>query len=208
MEKIKVTATMKSPFIKVGYMTLDALLAALKFDELKNVEQAHQSIPIKQTKGLFHASAAFFEPIDKGKEVFIAALHPEHTIDPHLILKNKKGQIHRKFDNSFTNVLNTYPKITASHITWYAEGNADEIKKLLNPVHFIGKRRASGFGEVEEWNIEANELDGILGNFGEPLRPIPIDLYNGDKSYPVTDAAWRPAYWDILNRTACYAPSE
>ena len=37
MEKIKVTATMKSPFIKVGFMTLDALLAALKFDELNRI---------------------------------------------------------------------------------------------------------------------------------------------------------------------------
>ena len=207
MDKIIVTATLSTPFIRVGYMTLDGLLAALKFDELKDVELAHQSIPLKNTQGLFHASVAIFEPIDQSKEVFIAALHEQHSIDPDLILKKANGQLHRKFDSSFTNVLNTYKKITAPTITWYAEGDADEIQRLLSPVKFIGKRRASGFGEVESWSFLQGELDGVLGNFDEPLRPIPVDMFQGDsEGYPITDAAWKPAYWDVLNRTACFTP--
>ena len=208
MDKLIIQAKLKTPFIKVGFMTLDGLLAALKFDELKDVEQAHQSIPLKNTQGLFHASAALFEPIEISKEVFIAALHEQHSIDPDLILKKSNGQLHRKFDSSFTNVLNTYKKVTASKITWYAEGDADEIQRLLSPVSFIGKRRASGFGEVESWSFERGDLDGILGNFDEPLRPIPIEMFQGDKeAYPIMDAAWKPAYWDVMNRRACYAPA-
>ncbi len=206
MDKIKVTAHLISPLVTGGgYMTLDGLLAALLFDELQDVEAAHAAIPIQQTDGLFHASAAIMEA-SREHISFIAALRPDHSLDPELILKNKHGQVHRKFDSSLTNVMNSYAMLTAPTVTWYAEGDADRIQRLLAPVQFIGKRRASGFGRVSQWQVEADELDGIVGPFGEPLRPVPIALFKGDTSHPMVDAAWRPAYWNPLHRTACYAP--
>ena len=198
---------MKSPFIKLGHMTLDGILAAQLFDELRNVEAAHAAVPIKQTSGLFHASAAVFEPIDKIRQGFIAGLRETHSIDPDLIKKNKHGQLHKKFDPSLTNVMNSYAAFAAPEITWYAEGAADEAERLLRPIQFIGKRRASGFGEVSEWTFDDGELDGLVGYAGEPLRPVPINMFTGDTSLPIVDAAWRPAYWNVLNRAACYAPS-
>jgi len=62
------------------------------------------------------------------------------------------------------------------------------------------------FGCVSHWQVEADELDGIEGMFGEALRPVPIDLFEGDTSHPIVDAAWQPAYWNPNHRTACYAP--
>ena len=206
MDRIKLTATMLSPIVTGGgYMTLDGLLGALLFDDLQDVEAAHAAIPIQCKDGLFSASAAIMEPI-RERVTFIAALRPGHSIDPDLILKNKKGQLHRKFDTSLTNVLNTYAMLTAHTVTWYAEGDAGHIERLVSPVQFIGKRRVSGFGRVSRWQIEADELDGIEGPFGEPLRPVPIDMFTGDKSHPKVDAAWRPAYWNPVYRTACFAP--
>jgi hypothetical protein len=202
-----ITATMKTPFIKVGHMTIDGILASQLFDELNDVDNAHAAIPIKQTQGLFHASAAIFEPYEKTKAAFIAAFRETHSIDPAHIKKNKHGQLHKKFDSSLTNVMNSYPVYSAAEITWYAEGDAAEVERLLRPIQFVGKRRASGFGEVESWQIEEGELDGLVGYGGEALRPIPIDMFTGDKSQPIVDAAWRPAYWNVLNRAACYAPS-
>ena len=205
-KRIRVTATLKSPFIKVGHMTLDGILAAQLFDELGDVNKAHASVPVAQTNGLFHASAAIFEPIDKARQAFIAGLRETHSINPDHVKKNKHGQLHKKFDSSLTNVMNSYPVYAAPEITWYAEGDAIEMERLLSPVQFIGKRRASGFGEVSAWLIEDAELDGLIGYAGEPLRPIPIDMFTGDKSLPIVDAAWHPAYWNVLNRAACYAP--
>lgn len=206
MEKIKVTAHLFAPIVTGGgYMTLDALLAALLFDELQDVDAAHAAIPIQNTNGLFHASAAIMEA-QRESISFIAALRPTHSIDPELILKNKHGKLHRKFDTSLTNVMNSYTQLTAPCVTWYAEGDAAHIQRLLEPVQFIGKRRASGFGRVSHWLIDADELNGIEGGFGEPLRPVPIALFKGDTSYPIVDAAWRPAYWNPHHRTACYAP--
>lgn len=189
-----------------GYMTLDGLLAALLFDELQDVEAAHAAIPVKNTKDLFYAGSAVMEPIDKGRIAFIAALRQQHAIDSDLILKNKQGNLHRKFDSSFTNVLKAYRTFTAPTITWYVEGDADRIRSLLEPVQFIGKRRASGFGQVTAWDFEPDELDGIEGLFGEPLRPVPQDMFAGDRSMPVVDAAWRPAYWCVEHRAPCFVP--
>ena len=208
LDKIKVTAHLSAPIVTGGgYLTLDGLLGALLFDQLNDVEAAHAAIPVRQTSGLFHASAAIMEPIDKGRVAFIASLRPTHDIDPDLIFKNKRGELHRKFDSALTNVMNGYRSLTAPTLTWYAEGDADHIRKLLEPVQFIGKRRASGFGRVTHWEFEPDELDGIEGPFGEPLRPIPKDMFKGDLSLPLVDAAWRPAYWRVEHRAACYVPS-
>lgn len=207
LDKIKVTAHLTAPVITGGgYMTLDGLLAALLFDELQDVDAAHAAIPIRATQGLYHASAAIMEPIERGRVAFIASLRPQHGIDPDLILKNKRGELHRKFDTSLTNVMNSYRMLTVPTVTWYAEGDAARIQRLLEPVQFIGKRRASGFGRVARWELEQNDLDGIEGPFGEPLRPVPQDAFNGDKSLPLVDAAWRPAYWRVEHRAACYVP--
>ena len=77
-----------------GYMTLDGLLAALLFDQLQDIEAARAAIPVKNTQGLFHASGAVMEPIDKGCIVFIAALRQQHCFDPDLILKTDVTQFH------------------------------------------------------------------------------------------------------------------
>lgn len=207
MDKIKVTAHLTAPIVTGGgYMTLDGLLAALLFDELQDVDAAHAAIPVRHTNGLYHASAAVMEPIDRGRVAFIASLRPQHSIDPGHIAKNKRGELHRKFDTSLTNVMNGYLMLTVPTVTWYAEGDAERIQRLLAPVQFIGKRRASGFGCVARWEFEQDELDGIAGPFGDALRPVPRDLFRGDKSLPVVDAAWRPAYWRVEHRAACYVP--
>ena len=73
-------------------------------------------------------------------------------------------------------------------------------------MEFIGKRRASGFGQVAGLRIEPDELDGVVGPFGEPLRPVPVELFKGDQSSLKADAAWRPAYWNPVNRGICFVP--
>ena len=91
MEKLVVTAHMKTPFILGGgYMTLDALLAGILFDDLQDVGAAHSSVPIKCTEGLFHASAAIYESFDQSRVAFVANLRADHSIDPDLILKTER----------------------------------------------------------------------------------------------------------------------
>ena len=214
MTRFRVTAHMKTPIILGGgYATLDGLLGALIFDDIGDVDAAHAAIPLLNTEGLFHASAAIYEPIEIGRTTFVASLRAQHDLDADLIKKNKDGTathraISTKRERDYGNVFNTYRRITTPTIDWYAEGDADAAKALLTGAHFIGKRRASGYGEVERWVIEADELDGITGHFDEPLRPVPIEMFKGNQTSVKADAAWRPAYWNPAHRAICFVPGE
>lgn len=191
-------------------MTLDALLAALIFEQSGDLEIAHSEIPLMNTQGLWHGSAAIFEKIDFAKKIFVANLRASHDLDLNLIAKNASGKPHAKIGltrrREFGAVLNKYSMATAESITWYAMGDREKIHKLLSEVEFIGKRRASGYGQVTNLQIEDADLDGVVGHFGEPLRPVPLDLFVGDKASLKVDASWKPAYWHPANRAVCFVP--
>jgi hypothetical protein len=211
MEKLTITAKLEAPIIiGGGYLTLDALLASLIFETSGDIEIAHNTLPLACTDGLFHASATLLEPFGSSGVTFVANMRAMHALDPDLLLKNKHGQIHKKIGltrrRDFGAVMNSYTAFDAPEITWYAEGDGDAVERLLSGVQFIGKRRGSGFGEVSGWSVEPGELDGIVGPFGGPLRPVPLDMFKGDKGSLKVDAAWRPAYWHPENRAICYAP--
>jgi len=76
-----------------------------------------------------------------------------HALDPDLLLKNKRGQIHKKIGltrrRDFGAVMNNYTAFDAPDITWYAEGDGNAVERLLSSVQFIGKRRAAnGFAAL------------------------------------------------------------
>jgi len=212
MSRFRITAHMKAPIIfGGGYATLDGLLGALLFDRLDDVDAAHAAIPLVSTEGLFHASAAIYEPIEEGRTTFVASLRAQHDLDPDLIRKSKDGTathraISTKRERDFGNVFNTYRRVVVPTIDWYAEGDPGAVMELLDEARFIGKRRASGFGEVERWMVEPDELDGITGHLDEPLRPVPVEMFRGDQTAIKADAAWRPAYWNPAHRAICFVP--
>ena len=210
-DKLIITAKLKTPVILGGgYLTLDSLLANLIFETTGDIEVAHNTVPLVCTDGLFHASAALLEPFGSNGVSFCANMRATHALNPDLLLKNRHGKIHKQIGltrrSNFGAVMNSYTAFDAPKIIWSAEGDSEAVNRLLSGVVFIGKRRGSGFGEVSKWDIEKGSLDGVAGPFGEPLRPVPLDMFSGDKSSLKADAAWRPAYWRPENRAICYAP--
>jgi CRISPR type IV-associated protein Csf3 len=211
MDRFSLTVGLKTPFVTGGgYLTLDALLAGILFDETGDVDLSHARIPLKNTDGVWHGSAAIFEKHSVGKQVFVANLRAMHDLDIELVARNAQGKTHKALGlarrRDFGAVLNAYRLISASEITWYGEGDIKAVEALISSISFIGKRRASGYGEIDSFHIEDSELDGILGYLNEPLRPIPQQLYQGDRNALRADAAWRPAYWHPDNRAICYVP--
>jgi hypothetical protein len=203
MDKLRVTATLSGQLITGGgYLTLDALLASATYSLTQDVDLAHNHLPLHCVEGLYYASAAIYEVLAVGKHSIVQGFRPDDIwLDHTLLKKNKAGNVHTKFRNMPDNILNSYKAITANTVTWYCEGDADKIWLLLTHLPMIGKKRIC---TVAEWVVEEGELDGVHGYADEPLRPVPIDMWAGDKSGPIVDAAWRPAYWDATGRTACY----
>jgi hypothetical protein len=211
MDKLTITARLKVPVILGGgYLTLDALLASLIFEGCGDIEVAHNTIPLACSDGLFHASAALLEPYGSKSVSFVANMRATHSLDPDLLMKNNQGGVHRKLGltrrQQFGAVMNSYTAFDAPEITWYGEGDGAAIERFVSDVNFIGKRRGSGFGEISSWSVEPDDLDGVVGPFGEPLRPVPVEMFEGEKDALRVDAAWRPAYWHPENRAVCYAP--
>lgn len=166
-------------------MTLDAILGAILFDELGDVDAAHAAIPIQCDDGLFYASSIRILPIDTGSVSFAASLRAQYDLSPDLIKKNRDGtKLHRtlgyKRRRDFGNVLSSYPSVTTETAHWYCTGDEERIAELLPMLRFIGKKRSQGFGEVTGgWEIEDADLDGITGPDGAPLRPVPVSRWTG-----------------------------
>jgi hypothetical protein len=203
MDKLRITATLSGPFMTGGgHLTFDALLASAVYSLTQDIEQAHNHLPLNQVGGLYYASAAIYEPLELGKIAIVQSMRPDDLwLDHQWLKKNNKGAVHTMFKNLSDNILNTYKTITAPTMTWYCEGDADRIRSLLEHLPMIGKKRSCS---VTQWDVEKGELDGIHGYADEPLRPVPVDMWDGDKSGPIIDAAWHPAYWDATGRTTCY----
>lgn len=203
MDKLRITATLSGPLMTGGgYLTLDALLASAVYSLTQDVDQAHNHLPLNRVDGLYYASAAVYEPLAIGTVAIVQSMRPDDVwLDHQWLKKNKQGAVHTKFSNLSDNILNSYKTVTTPTMTWYCEGDADRIRTLLAHLPMIGKKRVCS---VTQWDVEAGALDGVHGYADEPLRPVPVELWDGDKSGPIVDAAWRPAYWDAAGRTACF----
>lgn len=210
MERFTIRAEMVTPAI-VSTLTLDGLLGAVLFDELQDVDAAHAAIPLRCSDGLYHASMALaVGKVEPGKHGFIAGLRATHDLDLSLIRQGAGGQPHRRIGltrrGDFGNVMNGYQTVFAQAIQWHAEGDADQVLELLQEIEFIGKKRTTGFGQVRDWQLMESELNGITDTAGQPLRPVPLTMWQGDPNAMRADAAWRPAYWLPQHRAICAVP--
>ena len=210
MERFTLKAELVTPAI-INTLTLDGLLGAVLFDELQDVDQAHAAIPVRCRDGLYDASAAIaVGTIEFGKHSLIAGLRATHDLDPELIKQGKGGQPHRHIGltrrSDFGNVMNGYQTMVAEAIQWHAEGDPEQVLELLRDVEFIGKKRTAGFGQVRGWQLIESDLDGIADADGQPLRPVPLAMWQGDGNAIRADAAWRPAYWLPRHRAVCAVP--
>lgn len=209
-ENLLITAELASPIIiGGGFMTFDALLAAIVFEATEDLEKAHNGLPLKRSGELFHASAAIMFPDAKQDQTFAASMRWDHDFSPDVFKKNSQGKLRKvsaKRKRDFGNVFNTYKSFVAPEILWYCEGRRAEIERLLANVEFIGKRRGSGFGQVKNWKVEQGEYDGLLGLNQNPLRPIPEALYEGNDSALKIETSWKPPYWEPTHRAICYVP--
>ncbi len=212
METFTVTADLVTPAI-INTLTLDGLLGAILFEELQDVDRAHAAIPLRCRDGLYHASMAL--PVGEarmGRHGFIAGLRATHDLDLALIKQGAGGQPHRHMGltrrSDFGNVMNGYKTLSAAAITWHAEGDPDQVLELLQEVEFIGKKRTAGFGQVRGWRLAESVLDGVADANGQPLRPVPLAMWQGDPDAIRADAAWRPAYWLPQHRAICAVPRE
>ena len=223
MQPFTLRANLLTPVVIQGHLTLDAILMAV-------LETGDVSNLIKLEDELYYASAAFL--VDPGpykqRASFVASLRPEHTPDWREIIRpNTKNPDAPPIQNQAEskgglndlriglarqreagNIISSYQATAASAVEWYATGDATAVLEVVKDISFIGKRRSSGYGQVAGWEVESGELDGVCGYLNEPLRPVPVDRWSYGGDWVPLEAAWKAPYWDVRNRTKCYAPEQ
>lgn len=94
-------------------------------------------------------------------------------------------------------------------LVWYCLGDADAIRELLWEVHYIGRFRGAGKGEIVEWRVEACEpWEGFpIMRDGQPLRPLPEETPGAVEDALRSFVVLRPPYWDHTREEPCLVPS-
>lgn len=213
-------AHLKSPIIRRGFVTLDALLMAV-------LGRGEVSDLLYCEEDLYFASAGTMDVGDQTLTAsFVASMRAEHTPqwldvvapntrNPNIrFIDGAKGReklndlrIGLSRQREGGNVINAYRAQASTKIEWYATGKPEEVLAILKDVPFIGKRRTAGYGEVSRWEVEPGDLDGLSGYLDEPLRPVPVDRWKLGGDWIPLEAAWKAPYWDVRNRTKCFVPT-
>lgn len=97
--------------------------------------------------------------------------------------------------------------VAGDTVTWFVDGDADEIRALLPIVSHLGKRRAVGAGKVQAWNVTPCETwPGFpVVRDGQPLRSLPLGwdgVEDSDRAYRVLE----PPYWRHEAEEECLIP--
>jgi len=210
VERFVARVELRTPVLLGGFLTLDALLAAVLFEQTGDIDRAHGEIPLANTGGMWHASAALLEDPVQYRATLTASLHAGHDLDPDLLKRGRGGVLPRigeKRRREYGNVQNPVEGVAAPALWWFGEGDPDAVEALLRGVRHVGKKHTAGYGEVSYLDLEPVEAtNGVLDAEGFPLRPVPAEIYTGNPDAVVADAAWRPAYWRLENRAKCYVP--
>ncbi|MFH1432380.1 MAG: hypothetical protein ABIG84_04135, partial [archaeon] len=174
-EPMKITASLTSPYVSTDYIFLDALISSAVWQDVMG-EQAFNipenksdvfyiPLPIKQigTKEPFYAASICFP---KQAVEGTARWRKQTDIESKKKIRIGSGE-YKRYDMPM-------PYTSAEEIIFYANGNKEEIERLLQYIPGIGKKRTQGYGNVRKWQVESSEHDYSVVKDGIPMRPIPV----------------------------------
>jgi len=203
MSAFIVRIALNTPVIMNPVLTLDGLLARLAFDRLGDAEAALASLPLECVRpdisslpeqepaqpaplrsALIHKASILFAegPAPEAKVNMVRLARPGKTLTADMIRPGRGKKIpniltHR---GEFKNLLDNYTARMPMALWAFGRGDADAVRAALEGVKAIGKKRAQGWGEIAEVEvdrIEAPEAFGLMTADGKPARAVPIALW-------------------------------
>lgn len=210
---------LKTPLITNGRLTLDAILSAARFRATADPQQACSDLPLRNTNGVWHGSAALFEqPVRYTDIPFVQRLHGEQDWSLELFSvsrRAKKGDV--KIDRGggpYVARLDRHKACAVRHVHFFGCGEGQQAAQLIR--HYLpglGSKTNHGFGMIETVRaITVNRDSSLLDAAGYPMRPLPLPFWQGmSKRLTVDDVVineegWRPPYWEPSNWAICAVP--
>lgn len=97
---------------------------------------------------------------------------------------------------------------TVDSIQWFCVGDRAPLVELLQSCKGLGKKRAQGFGQVQQWIVDTTDSDQHLYLGSQVQRFIPVAALKDKASdYTVAAARLMPPYWLSLERVPCACPT-
>lgn len=212
----KIIFTLASPVSFIDTPTFDGLLSyAFAREELKgkpftqklNIEPDEMidfgRMPIAiHPNGYFMASYMFWdtEKAVQHTQHWRKRWANEHDQIADFGKTQRKVQINKGAFKSYDMPMRT---VAISEVWFFFQSDRlEEVKELTEKwIHFIGKKRAQGYGEISSTTIQEAEFD-----FSKIFRPIPAELFTPDLQnidIKFRYCAWRPPYWLPANFAEC-----
>lgn len=209
-EPMKVIFEMRSPIVTTDYIFLDGLISSAVFKDCvlnhydmpeNRNELIHIPLPLMQygtEEPFYAASIGYADEIVEGIDHWRKRTEIETTKKK---INVGSGQ-YKMYDMPM-------PTMWAESWTFYANGNIDEVRRLLTShISAIGKKCSQGFGQIKHITVEPSEHGWSVIKDGVPMRPIPV---SGAGEFEmdcdvVMYYAYRAPYWHRLNMTQCYMP--
>ena len=160
---------------------------------LKNTELP--PFPIKETKGMYHASVSFFDTDRKALEIMYKKFEDRWA--------GGKRKIQRG-SGFFRDYMIQHIYVPTRIVTFYVCGDYEVMRKLCSLVTGLGDNTRVGWGAVRSFKIERTEEDWSVVANGVAMRPIPEHLLKSTSEK--INVAWRPPYWAPENIGICAPP--
>lgn len=216
MEPLKITITLNTPVVTGKHpICLDGVLnRALALDlwgsaalDMDTSNLPDLPLPLKKSgfkKEYYHASIMFYKygVYDNSTWYKTADYKDQHLEDPDDKTKVDIGRGYFKSCNITMTHLND------DKVYFYANGDKDEIKRLLKLITHLGKKSSQGYGRIGKIEITMEDKDKSVFCDNKLMRPVPLSELKDSKvdMYKIV-TSYKPCYFDIRNTTLCGVPT-
>ena len=216
----KLSVTLRTP-VALGhntYWTLDGVCFGILDEARKmgvNGLDPVGDIPIRQTSGLFHASAVVLQAAVERSVSKIGGIRPIRDMADAtaFIAPGRSGRIAKIATTRGASKahLSRYREINAAQLFWLFESDIPErVVALVRNARALGALRKDGYGLIEDASLETSDARSpFISHDGTVTRPIPVALCAELGVAPVSPRSietWRPPYWQAENRAECFVP--
>jgi len=171
---------------------------------LENIEP-----PFMTTLGVNHTSISFFNDeirvLDEHDFTLDMIYKRFEGKDTDYLIPQKQGGKIRKGSGKFKNFWLRLPYITPETVTFYTNGNIEEIERLLKEYsHTLGLKRSINALNVKKVKIKEIEKDKSLIHEKKAMRPLPCKKYGA--GYKNMNLTYKPPYWNQREAEMCIFP--
>ena len=214
---LKISIKVKPPiYLNNPFIHFDGLISYLCFREAVNelfynlptestIDISNLQLPIKQTNDVYHASVGIYgDNLRLYRDKLYKRFTDKETYK--LTHRQQKGRI-KTNQGHFKDFMINMPMLITNHITFYANADKNEIKRLLHHLTHIGKKTSIGSGKIFKITITETDEDYSFFKNGNIMRAIPSSF-----KLPILPgmtfqkATYKPPYWDSTKATMCIVP--